>query len=135
MVVPGNPSQAEVASPAVASIEQQLAAMERAVAPRPPGWSWILVGVGLLLVIGLSAHALSAYAAIDRINQNASIPTGNVVVLFQDLATNGPRVPSSIDSSNRGAYSQAVVQYVLDGTGVCIGLALAFAGLFIRVNR
>jgi hypothetical protein len=109
--------------------------MEQAVAPRPPGWSWILVGLGLLLAVGLAAHSLSAYAAIDRINHNSNIPTGNVIVLFQDLATNGPRVPSTIDSSSRGAYSQAAVQYVLDGTGVCIGLALAFAGLFIRVNR
>jgi len=109
--------------------------MERAVAPRPPGWSWILVGLGLVLALGLAAHAVGAYTAIDRIDQNSNIPTGNVVVLFQDLATNGPRVPSNIDSSSRGAYSQAVVRYVLDGTGVCIGLALAFAGLFIRVNR
>ena len=109
--------------------------MERAVAPRPPGWSWLLVGFGLLLVVALAAHAVGAYAAIDRIDQNANIPTGNVLALFQDLATNGPRVPSTIDSSSRGAYSQAVVQYVLDGTGVCIGLALAFAGLFIRINR
>jgi hypothetical protein len=132
--VAGNLSQPEVDSPTAASLEQQLAVMERGVAPRPPSWSWVLVGVGLLLAVGLSAHALSAYAAIDRINQNANIPTGNVVLLFQELATNGPRVPSSVDSSSRGAYSQAVVQYVLDGTGVCIGLALAFAGLFIRVN-
>jgi hypothetical protein len=109
--------------------------MEQAVAPRPPGWSWVLVSVGLLLAVGLTVHSLGAYAAIDRINQNANIETGNVIVLFQDLATNGPRVPSSVDTSSRGAYSQAVVQFVLDGTGVCIGLALAFAGLFIRVNR
>ena len=104
-------------------------------APRPPRWSWILVGVGLLLAVGLSLHALSAYAAIDRIDRNSNISTPNVVVLFQDLATSGPRVPSSVDSSSRGAYSQAVVQYLLDGTGVCIGIALAFTGLFIRINR
>ena len=109
--------------------------MEGAVATRPPGWSWVLLGLGLLLAVALSAHAISAYAVIDRINHNANISTGNVVELFQDLATSGPRVPSNVDSSNRGAYSRAVVQYVLDGTGVCIGLALAFAGLFIRVNR
>jgi len=133
--VPGSPPPAEVAAPQAASIEQQLAAMEAAVAPRPPRWSWILVGVGLLLAVGLSLHALSAYAAIDRIDRNSNISTPNVVVLFQDLATSGPRVPSSVDSSSRGAYSQAVVQYLLDGTGVCIGIALAFTGLFIRINR
>lgn len=134
-MVRGNPSQPEVVEASVASIEQQLAAMERAVAPRPPAWSWILVGLGLAFALGLAVHATGAYTAIDRIDQNSNIPTGNVVVLFQDLATNGPRVPSNIDSSSRGAYSQAVTRYVLDGTGVCIGLALAFAGLFIRVNR
>jgi hypothetical protein len=119
----------------VASIEQQLTAMERAVAPRPPAWSWLMVGFGLLLAVGLAVHAIGAYQSIDRIDQNSNIPTGNVIVLFQDLATSGPRVPSNVDSSSRGAYSQAVVRYVLDGTGICIGMALAFAGLFIRVNR
>jgi hypothetical protein len=109
--------------------------MERAVAPRPPGWSWFLVGLGLAVALALAVHAVGAYMAIDRIDQNSNIPTGNVVALFQDLATNGPRVPSNVDSSSRGAYSQAVVRYVLDGTGICIGLALAFAGVFIRVNR
>jgi hypothetical protein len=116
-------------------IEQRLQAMERAVAPRPPVWAWILVGVGLLGALGLAAHAASAYATIDRIDQAARLDTGNVVLLFQDLATNGPRVPGSIDSTNRGEYARALTQYVLDGTGICLGLALAFAGLFIRVNR
>ena len=33
--------------PDVGQIEQQLAAMERSVAPRPPGWAWALIVVGL----------------------------------------------------------------------------------------
>jgi len=114
------------------AIEQQLALMERSVAPR---WAWLLVALGLGASVLLAAHASFAYATIDGINQSAKISTSNAILLFQDLATNGPRVTAAIDSSKRGEYSKALTQYVLDGTGVCLGLALAFAGLFIRLNR
>lgn len=109
--------------------------MERAVAPRPPGRTWILVVIGFALLVGLAVHASTAYAEIDRINQLANVPTPNVVLLLQDLAVNGTRVSANIDANNRGAYGRALTQYVLDGTGVCLGLALAFAGLFARINR
>ncbi|MBV9132719.1 MAG: hypothetical protein JO318_08465 [Chloroflexi bacterium] len=106
--------------------------MERAVAPRAPGWAWILVVFGLVLAVGLSAHAATAYTTIDRISPDGGL---NPVLLFEDLGVNGTRVPASIDANNRAAYARAVSQYVLDGTGVCLGVALAFAGLFIRINR
>lgn len=109
--------------------------MERAVAPRPPGWTWILVVFGFVLLIGLAIHAATAYATIDRINQLSNLQTPNPVLLFQDLAVTGARVSANIDANNRGAYGRALTQYVLDGTGVCLGLALAFAGLFARINR
>ena len=118
-----------------ALVEQQLQSLERAVAPRPPGWAWILVGLGFVLAIGLAAHAATAYMSIDRINQISHIDTLNPVLLFQELATNGPRVSANVDSTNRGLYGRVLTQYVVDGTGICIGLALAFAGLFIRINR
>ena len=104
-------------------------------APRPPGWAWILVVLGFVLAIGLTAHAATQYVAIDRVNQVSRIDTLNPVLLFQELATNGPRVSANVDSTNRGVYGRALTQYVVDGMLVCIGLALAFAGLFIRVNR
>jgi hypothetical protein len=94
-----------------------------------------VVGVGLIAAIGLAAHAAGAYATIDRINQRARISTANAVLLFQDVATNGPRPAGSIDPTIRGEYTRALTQYVLDGTGVCIGLGLAFAGVMIRLNR
>ena len=109
--------------------------MERAVAPRPPAWAWLLVVVGLVAMLGLSVHAFAAYGAIDRINQDAKLDTGNPVLLFQDLATNGPRVSAAIPSSSRSTYTRALNQYVIDGLGVCLALALAFTGLFIRLNR
>jgi hypothetical protein len=133
--VAGTPAPSEAAPPDVSALERQLAAMERAVAPRPPGWTWILVVVGFVLLIGLGIHAASAYAEINRINQLANLPTPNVVLLLQDLGVNGTRVSANIDANNRGAYGRALTQYVLDGTGVCLGLALAFAGLFARINR
>ncbi len=85
--------------------------------------------------MGLSVHAVSAYSTIDRINQNAKLATPNVVLLFQDLATNGARVPPAVESSSRSTYTRALTQYVLDGTGICLGLALAIGGLFVRLNR
>src|SRR5438067_6671367 len=127
----GTPSTTEAAD--VASIERQLELMERSVAPRPPGWTWILVGLGLLLVVGLGAHAATAYATIDRIDQISRLDTPNPVTLLEDLAVNGTRVSASIDANNRGAYARAISQYVLDGTGVCLGVALAFGGLFVRI--
>jgi hypothetical protein len=116
-------------------VVDQLEALERSVAPRPPGWAWVLVVVGLAAALGLSFHAFTAYATIDSLNRNAKLGTANVVLLFQDLATNGARVPPGIESNNRATYTRALIQYVLDGTGVCLGLALAFAGLFVRLNR
>jgi hypothetical protein len=109
--------------------------MERAVAPRPPGWAWTLVIIGFAMAIGLAAHAATAYFTIDQANRSARLPIDDPVRLFEDLAVNGPRVPSTIDASTRGIYGRASSQYVLDGTGVCLGLALAFGGLFIRINR
>src|SRR5438445_481740 len=61
--------------------------------------------------------------------------TPNPVVLFQDLATNGPRVPATVEASSRNTYGRALSQFVLDGTGLCLGFTLAFAGLFIRANQ
>jgi hypothetical protein len=115
--------------------EHELEALERSVSPRAPGWAWALVLVGLAAAIGLSVHAFAAYATVDRFNQNAKLVTSNVVLLFQDVATNGARVPPAIESNNRATYTRALTQYVLDGTGVCLGLALAIAGLFVRLNR
>src|SRR5262245_47387624 len=120
-----------------AQIEEELSRLERAVAPRPPAWAWVLVGIGLLAILGLGIHAYTAYTTIYRINQDAKLDTGNPVVLFQDLATNGAgaRVSAAVPSSSRSTYTRALNQYILDGTGVCLGIVLAFAGLFIRLNR
>jgi hypothetical protein len=123
----GTASQLEAAA-----LERELAAMERT---SPPGWAWLLALVGFALMIGLAAHAWTAYVTIDRIDEASHIATSNPVLLLQDLGVNGPRVPATIDANSRGAYGRALAQYLLDGTGVCLGFALAFAGLFIRINR
>ena len=81
--------------------------MERAVAPRPPGWAWLLVGLGFVLAIGLAAHAATQYVAIDRINQASHIDTLNPVLLFQELATNGPRVSANVDSTPTNSARRA----------------------------
>jgi hypothetical protein len=72
---------------------------------------------------------------IDRINQISHLDTLNPILLLKELGTNGTRVSANVDSTNRGLYGRLLTQYVVDGTGVCLGVALAFAGLFIRINR
>ena len=116
-------------------IEQQLEAMERSVSAEKPRWPWLLVIAGLVVVVGLGIHAYTALGTIGRVNANSRIDTPNVLVLFQDLATNGPRVPPNVESSSRNTYSRALTQFVLDGTGVCIGITLVVGGLFVRANE
>jgi hypothetical protein len=116
-------------------IEQQLDAMERAVSAEAPRWPWLLVVAGLLVVVGLCVHAYAALGTIGRVNANSKLDTPNALVLFQDLATNGPRVPPTIESSSRNTYSRALTQFVLDGTGICLGITLVVGGLFIRANK
>ena len=127
-----------VAAPAeleVLLIEQQLEAMERSVTAENWRWPWLLVVAGLVVVVGLGMHAYTALGTIDRINTSSNLATPNALVLFQDLATNGPRVPPTVESSSRNTYSRALTQFVLDGTGVCLGISLAIGGLFVRANE
>jgi hypothetical protein len=117
-----------------ARLEQQLQEMERP----PRGESrlaWLLIVLGLVTVVGLSAHAYSAYSTIARIDVTARIATANPLALFQDVATNGPRLGSTVDSASRRTYTQALEQFVLDGTGVGVGVALVLSGFFIRLNH
>ena len=116
-------------------IEQQLEAMERSVSAEKPRWPWLLVIAGLVVVVGLGIHAYTALGTISRVNASSRMDTPNALVLFQDLATNGPRVPPNVESSSRNTYSRALTQFVLDGTGVCIGITLVVGGLFVRANE
>jgi hypothetical protein len=116
-------------------IETQLEKLERSVAPRPPAWAWALVIIGIVAALALTVHAFTVYLTISHVLDISRLDTPNPLALFQELATNGPRVSSSIDGNSRNLYGRALTQYVLDGTGICLGIALAVAGLFIRVNR
>ena len=42
---------------------------------------------------------------------------------------------NTVENSQRSNYTKALEQYVLDGTVVTLGIAIALAGLFIRLNR
>jgi len=117
-----------------ALLEQQLQDMERP-RSRPPRWAWLLMVLGLVAVLGLGAHAYFAYTTVARIDVTARVATPHPLALFQDVATNGPRVGSTVDSANRRTYIQSLEQFVLDGTGIGLGFALLIAGLFIRLNH
>ncbi len=113
----------------------QLDAMERPAGGGRSVWPWVLVVVGLLVIAGLGFHAYTAYATVARINVNSKIDTPSPVVLFQDVATNGPRLGSTVEASSRATYTKALEQFVLDGTGLLAGLVLVVVGVFIRANQ
>ncbi len=116
-------------------VEQQLERMERPPTTRRPVLNWLLIVVGLLAVVGTGIHGYTAYATIDRVNVNSRIETANPAVLFQDVATNGPRVGSTVEASSRATYARALEQFLLDGTGLCLGLVVVLAGFFVRANQ
>ena len=117
-------------------LERQLHAMERPADGQRSVWAWaVVVVLGVLLVVGLGIHGYTAYATIARINVNSRIETPNAVVLFQDVATNGPRVGATVESSSRATYTKALEQFLLDGTGLLLGVVVAICGVFIRLNR
>jgi hypothetical protein len=119
----------------LALVEQQLDRMER-----PPGaarsiWPWLLIVIGLVAIVGLGIHASMAYSTIDRINVNSKIATAHPALLFQDVATNGPRVASTVEASSRSTYTRALEQFLLDGTVILVGIVLVMAGFFVRANQ
>lgn len=96
---------------------------------------WLLIAVGFLVIVGLGIHGYTAYATIARINDTSKLDTSNPILLFQDVATNGPRVGSTVEASSRATYARALEQFLLDGTGVCLGLVLVLGGFFVRMNQ
>jgi hypothetical protein len=113
----------------------QLETLERPSQGRRSVLPWVLVVAGLLVMAGLGFHGYTAYATIARINVSSKIDTPNPIVLFQDVATNGPKVGATVESSSRSTYTKALEQFVLDGTGLALGLVLAIGGMFFRLNQ
>jgi hypothetical protein len=113
----------------------QLETLERPSQGQRSVLPWVLVVAGLLVMAGLGFHGYTAYATIARINVSSKIDTPNPIVLFQDVATNGPKVGATVESSSRSTYTKALEQFVLDGTGLALGLVLAIGGMFFRLNQ
>lgn len=118
----------------VVLLAEQLDRLERPQGTAKPVWPWLLVILGVVAMVGLSLRGYGEYTTVNRINVSSHIATDNPLVLFQDVATNGPRIDSRVDTSSRATYSRALEQFVLDGTGVCLGIVLLVAGLFVRAN-
>jgi hypothetical protein len=96
---------------------------------------WLLVVAGLLAISGFGFQGYTAYTTIARVDATSKIVTPSPVLLFPDVATNGPRVGATIDPSNRATYTKALEQFLLGGTGLCLGLTVSLAGLFVRANQ
>ncbi len=115
-------------------VDQQLASLERSGSGNWR-WAWLLVVAGFVLAVTTAVHGSTAYAAIARIDVNAKIATPNPIALFQEVATNGPRVGNTVETSSRSVYTRALEQFVLDGTGVSTRIALIVGGLFVRAKE
>ena len=114
----------------------QLERMERPSTAGPlRALPWLLIAVGFLAIVGMGIHGYTAYATIARVNDSSRIDTANPVLLFQDVATNGPRVGANVEASSRATYARSLEQFLLDGTGLCLGMVLIVAGVFVRVNQ
>jgi hypothetical protein len=95
----------------------------------------VLLALGMVLTLATAAHGATAYQAIAAMDAASRLDTPNPLALFSDMTATGIKVNNQVDPRNRGAYSDALTQLVLDGTGVCIGLAFIAAGLFLRLNE
>ncbi|HEY3060443.1 MAG TPA: hypothetical protein VGL99_15895 [Chloroflexota bacterium] len=100
-----------------------------------PWWAWLLILIGLALTGALTIHGSTAYAAIVAMDSVSKLDTPNPLFLFSDVTSTGIKVNNQVDPRNRGAYADALTQLVLDGTGVCIGVVLLGAGVFVRLNE
>jgi hypothetical protein len=115
-------------------LTQQIEAMERPPRAKRPIWPGLLVLAAVLAMALLGAHGYTAYATLARVDASSNISTANAIVMFQDVATNGPRVGSTVEASSRATYTKALEQFLLDGTGMILALALAVAGALVRAN-
>ena len=95
----------------------------------------VLLALGVVLTLATAAHGATAYMAIASMDAASKLDTPNPLALFSDMTATGIKVNNQVDPRNRGAYSDALTQLVLDGTGVCIGLVFIAAGLFLRLNE
>jgi hypothetical protein len=96
--------------------------------------SWLLTTLGALLLLSAAVHGYLAYGAITSIDNSARVETPNALWLFDDLTTNGVRPNNAIDSRLRAQYTEALTQFVLDGTGVCLGIVLLGGGVFLKLS-
>jgi hypothetical protein len=96
--------------------------------------TWLLMIAGALLVVGLGWHGFGAYEAIRGMDAAARIDTPNALFLFDDLTASGININNQIDARSRGAYGAALQQFVLDGTGVLLGVVLLGGGIYLRIS-
>jgi hypothetical protein len=94
--------------------------------------AWGLMIVGLVVLLGLGWQSYSAYRTIGEIDGQSRIDTPNPLFLFNDLTASGIRLNNQIDSRSRGAYTAALEQFVLTGTGVLLGISFVAGGVFLK---
>jgi len=87
------------------------------------------------MMLATAVHGYSAYSVVSDMDGAARLEQRNPLVLFDEVTTNGVQVNSAIDARARGAYTQALNQFVLDGTGVCLAIVLIGGGAFLRLSR
>ena len=95
--------------------------------------AWGLMVAGVVMMLALSWQSLGAYQSIADLNASARVETPNALFLLNDLTATGININNQIDPRLRGAYGAALQQFVLDGTGVLLGVVLLGGGVYLSL--
>ncbi len=95
--------------------------------------AWGLMVAGVVMMLALGWQSLGAYQSIADLNASARVETPNALFLLNDLTATGININNQIDPRLRGAYGAALQQFVLDGTGVLLGVVLLGGGVYLSL--
>jgi hypothetical protein len=92
-------------------------------------WPWLIVAASVVLMAWPAMQAYAAYSTMREIDASVDVQTDSPWVLFSALTSQAVEVPSTVPATSRQAYRQAMEQFVIAGTCVCLVLVVLVAGM------